>query len=221
MAEGRWITVNGTHIFIKNGQSVGDAISEHAAIANGKHIMSGTFGELGKLSFFSNANGKYFASSYSSSHTVNYDTLKRDKNGNIITADTINDLKSRLNSFKKPERDVIADYKSSAISKKDANSTVKAITGYNADKVKATLKDKTLTLSGTLETGKGYSSHSKTYDEKYHVSSKGELLINGGKYYNHSRGTYMTNWTYTGKYLPSTLRSKVSDVEIKFTQELD
>ena len=107
------------------------------------------------------------------------------------------------------------------LTKEEINKTVESITGYEPVNVKASVVDGTLKLEGTLETGKGYSSNSRTYTGKYHLSAKGELLVNKGKYYNMSRGVYMTNWGYTGMYISDGLRGKVSDIELDLYQDLD
>lgn len=106
-------------------------------------------------------------------------------------------------------------------SKKDLKAAVEAITGYNAVSLSASLKGSKLILKGTLETGKGYSSHSRTVEGNYKVSSSGELMTSAGKYYNAMRGCYMTNWKYTGIKLPSVFRGKVFEIEYNFEQDLD
>ena len=107
-----------------------------------------------------------------------------------------------------------------AFSKKDMQDLIESLTGSRAISLRSSFKDGKLTMRGVLETGKGYSSNHTEKSGSYHVVNE-ELAINAGKYYNSSRGVYMTNWKYTGIKLPAAMRNIVKDVEYKFEQELD
>lgn len=149
-----------------------------------------------------------------------YEILKDDGNVKVWRGageeEFLDDLRDALDfSRKNAMREAARTF-----SKKDMQELIENLTGSRAIKLRSSFKDGKLTMKGTLETGKGYSSNHSTKSGSYHVVN-GELAVNAGKYYNSSRGVYMTNWKYTGIKLPIAMKNDVKDVEYKFEQDLD